>query len=540
MNIKNILYALVAILILSCSKDDEPQLSPAKFSIDQSTVDFDEVEIPTQKEIKLTVTNNGEEDLILKNYTFSGSNATEFTVRASETEETIQAGKTYEFSVIFKPTEEGSKTAILTIISNIGEHKVNISGKGTLEPVAIFNINPESKNFGDVEINTTAAINFTVANTGNAELVISKITLEGANADTYNTPNNSITLQSNAATGIKVTFAPLSTGNKIATLSIATNVGTYTVNLEGNGIPDPNAIVNIPDANFKASLLAHGTTITGDGISKIDINDDGEIQVSEAEVYSGTLNCNERNISDLTGIEAFVNISVLLVGRNQLTNLDVSKNIDLTIISCNSNQLTSLDLSKNVALTKLYCISNQLTSLNISKNEDLTELYCISNQLTSLDLSQNVNLEYLYCKNNQFTSLDISKNEALIYLACQFNKLTNLDVSKNVYLKYLYCDSNQLTSLDISKNVNLTEFYCFYNQLISLDVSKNAALTSLYCYSNQLISLNLANGNNNGLTYMKAQDNPNLTCIQIDSSFTPPNDGSWRKDDTASYNTNCQ
>ncbi|WP_449649462.1 Ig-like domain-containing protein, partial [Tenacibaculum caenipelagi] len=79
MNIKNILYALVAILILSCSKDDEPQLSPAKFSIDQSTVDFGEVAIPTSKEIKLTITNSGEEDLILKNYTFSGSNATEFT-----------------------------------------------------------------------------------------------------------------------------------------------------------------------------------------------------------------------------------------------------------------------------------------------------------------------------------------------------------------------------------------------------------------------------------------------------------------------------
>ncbi|MFI0430916.1 hypothetical protein [Mariniflexile sp. HMF6888] len=52
-------------------------MSPAQFTIDQSTVDFGEVEVSTQKEIKLTVTNTGEEDLVLKDYTFSGANASE-------------------------------------------------------------------------------------------------------------------------------------------------------------------------------------------------------------------------------------------------------------------------------------------------------------------------------------------------------------------------------------------------------------------------------------------------------------------------------
>ena len=112
-------------------------------------------------------------------------------------------------------------------------------------------------------------------------------------------------------------------------------------------------------------------------------------------------------------------------------------------------------------------------------------------------------------------------NKALLSLSCSFNQLTSLDVSKNTALRYLLCYSNQLTSLD---------------------VSKNTALILLYSYSNQLTSLNLKNGNNDILYSMRAYNNPNLTCIQVDNvananSYTISKD--WQKDASASYNKNC-
>ncbi len=357
MNIRNIVYALVALLIISCSKDEEPKPSPAQFSIDQSTVDFGEVEIPTQKEVKLTITNTGDEDLVLKDYSFSGPNASEFSFNASETEETVQAGETYEFLTIFKPAEEGDKTAILTILSNIGEHKVNVSGSAIL---------------------------------------------------------------------------------------------------------GPNAIVNIPDANFKASLMAHG----------IDTNDDGEIQISEAEAYEETIVCDNKGITDLTGIEAFVNTTGLNVASNLLSQLDISNNIALVELNVDYNSLTSLDVSKNVALQTLRCTDNELTGL---------------------DITQNVNLNSLTCKNNQLTSLDVSKNILLDYL------------------------------------------YCFENQITSLDISQNKSIRVLNCSSNKLTALNVANGNNHNMIFMSALYNSGLTCIQIDSGFTPHSD--WKKDSTATFST---
>ena len=90
-----------------------------------------------------------------------------------------------------------------------------------------------------------------------------------------------------------------------------------------------NQIVNIPDANFKAYLV---------GNTAINTNGDKEIQVSEASAFNGTIKCNDLDISNLKGIEAFS---------------------ALTYLSCRGNQLKSLDLSKNTALWELSCDGNK-------------------------------------------------------------------------------------------------------------------------------------------------------------------------------------
>jgi len=224
--------------------------------------------------------------------------------------------------------------------------------------------------------------------------------------------------------------------------------------------------VYIPDANFKAYLV---------GNSAINTNGDTEIQVSEATAFNGTINCNNLNISDLTGIEDFT----------ALTELD-----------CSGNQITFLYLSQNTALTHLWCSENQITSLDLSTA--LTDLYCSENQITSLDLSQNT---------------------ALSYLECWVNQLTSLDLSNNTALTTLYCDNNQLTSIDVSNSIYLEAFSCVNNLLTSLDVSANTALKFFGFFNNQLTSLDVRNGNNTNLLYFDGTSNPNLTCINVDDVF---------------------
>jgi hypothetical protein len=256
---------------------------------------------------------------------------------------------------------------------------------------------------------------------------------------------------------------------------------------------------NFPDENFRQYLLSQ--SFGSDGL------------LTDDEIGGLTkLNVSYKSIKSLKGIEFFTALTYLSCYGNQLTSLDVSKNIALTELICGNNQLTSLDLSKNTALTKLDCYGNQLASLDLSNNIALTELICASNQLTSLDLSKNTGLTTLSCYRNQFASLDLTKNIALEVLNCLGCQLTSLDLSKNTALEVLNCGENQFTSLDLLKNTALTDLNCYGNQLTSLDLSNNMALTYLLCGNNQLTSLDLSK--NTALTELYCYSNQ-LTSLDL-------------------------
>ena len=265
-----------------------------------------------------------------------------------------------------------------------------------------------------------------------------------------------------------------------AALAQLSSEGENGIAVQSAGVTIDNT--NFPDANFRTV------------VKKFDTNQDSSLSDTEIAAVK-KINCSNKGITNLKGIEYFTSLNILRCTDNQLTALDVSENTALTKLNCCFNKLTSLDVSKNTALAILECNANRLTALDVSKNTALTELNCSVNKLTALDVSKNTALTELYCNDNQLTSLDVSKNTALISLSCVCNQLTSLDVSKNTALQILNCNYNQLTVLDVSKNTALTGLKCRNNQLTVLDVSKNTALTDLECRNNQLTSLDVSNTN---------------------------------------------
>ena len=140
----------------------------------------------------------------------------------------------------------------------------------------------------------------------------------------------------------------------------------------------------VPDDKFEQALidLGYDTTL-----------DDSVLTANVSDVTS--LDVMDKEISDLTGIEAFTALIVLECDNNQLTSLDMSKNIALKELHCPSNQLTSLNVSKNTSLEILNCERNQLTRLDVSNNTVLIDLYCGTNQLTSLNMKNGLTEQVL-------------------------------------------------------------------------------------------------------------------------------------------------
>ena len=133
--------------------------------------------------------------------------------------------------------------------------------------------------------------------------------------------------------------------------------------------------VYIPDVNFKAYLI--GNTL-------INTNADAEIQVSEAIVFTGDIDCSNLDVSDLTGIEAFT---------------------VLTFLDCTGNQLTTLDLSQNTELFYCRCAQNQLTCLNAQNGNNVNFPFLFTSVNPNLTCIEVDNVEW---SNTNWTDIGLS------------------------------------------------------------------------------------------------------------------------------------
>lgn len=144
--------------------------------------------------------------------------------------------------------------------------------------------------------------------------------------------------------------------------------------------------VNIPDAAFKAFLVAN---------TNINTNGNTEIECIEAALYTGQINCSSQGITDLTGVEAFVNVTDFSATNNQITAADFSANTALTQLAMSTNQLSSIDLSANTALETFFCSGNNLTDVDLSGNPSIHTVILGNNQLTSLNVANGNNTNFL-------------------------------------------------------------------------------------------------------------------------------------------------
>jgi len=234
-----------------------------------------------------------------------------------------------------------------------------------------------------------------------------------------------------------------------------------------------------------------------------------------------------KQITNLTGIEAFVNLRSLMVDYNELTTLNLSKNIHLRDVRCSNNNLKQLYVAKSTQLSHLNCSNNELYTINTSKNILLNYLHCRNNSLHVLDVSSNPNLTQLFCGINNFKYLDISKNIELTHLDCYNNELTSLDISHNLKMEWLNCASNKLIEINVSKHKQLNALHCGSNLIPSVDVSNNAKLEYLSCNNNLLTEIDISQNTNlrrincggNNIKELDLDNNPKMEDITIYTTF---------------------
>lgn len=266
--------------------------------------------------------------------------------------------------------------------------------------------------------------------------------------------------------------------------------------------------VTIPDANFKAALLS-------DAI--INTVDDGEISIAEAEAFTGTINVSGEGIADITGVEAFINITGLTISNNSITSLDLSNNTGLFNVNALNNDIATVNLTGLDKVTYLNLSNNELDAVDISDMTDLLSLFISNNNLSSLDVSNNTKLTLLQPAQNNLSSIDLSALVDLETLQIQVNDLSTIDLSNNTKLRGLNVENNNLTSLDLSNNPDIIQVLVPINPIVSLDLSSFSGIIQVDVRNcPELTTLNVKNGNNTNVNSFRATNTPKLTCIVVD------------------------
>lgn len=326
--------------------------------------------------------------------------------------------------------------------------------------------------------------------------------------------------------------------------------------------------VNIPDANFKAYLV---------GESAINTNGDTEIQVSEAQAFTGTMMCVSKDVQDFTGVEEFVNITGANFSANDMVYLDISQNASLNTFYCsncyylsavnmangNNTNITTFgsDACQNLLNIQVddvnwsntnwttkdantnYTLDCSNTEINIpdanfkailvndagiNTNGDseiqwtealayTADITCNQQSISSLTgLGTFISLNKLGCHTNSISSIDVSNNRVMTELDVRGNQLTSLYLAKNVVLTKLECGNVALSSIDITNNVNLVYFDCKQSLITTVDLSQNTELTTMHVYDNSHLS-SLDVSNNPNLISLYCQYNA-LTSLDVSNN----------------------
>lgn len=321
--------------------------------------------------------------------------------------------------------------------------------------------------------------------------------------------------------------------------------------------------VNLPDHYFKELLILikvndHYAKDLDGNYTKVDINGDGEIQFSEAENISYLATTYQNNIIDITGIEAFKNLSELNIEHTtKLKNLPLSNNIKLKKIKGLYNQaLESINIDNSILLEELDLFDTKISSVNLTNNPSLKKLV-ITGNYNSLDLSKNINIEeirigsdnliYLNLDNcnrlskiridgDNLETFNFSPLAGLQSIVFATTKMSSIDFSsspisdisfwynasnlsslllpaQNSNLKSVNIPSN-VNFVDLSKSLNLENFSISNNKITSLDFSKNLKLKTIIISSSNLISdINVSQNTN--LEMFNVFRLPNLSSVYI-------------------------
>ncbi|MEP1471610.1 MAG: choice-of-anchor D domain-containing protein [Halieaceae bacterium] len=226
--------------------------APAALAVNPASLDFAGVATGSSTILPATISNTGDDDLVIGQATFSNP---DFSFNSDACSgQTLAAGQTCSIAVRFAPSSVATIAGNLSIASNDAASPASIPLAGIGEEPAALQASPANLNFGEVDLGSSSDLPVTLTNTGGpvTSVVINSVAANAADYTVVSDACSGQTLAGGASCALTVRFTPSVPGPDNASLvlqhsltaSSPTNVG-----LVGSG-GTPVAYINPSSIDF--------------------------------------------------------------------------------------------------------------------------------------------------------------------------------------------------------------------------------------------------------------------------------------------------
>ncbi len=232
------------------------------FDVAPSSIDFGQVRTGSSATGQtVTISNSGSDVLNIQQIVLSGAGAASFSLALppGAMPVAVEPATTYAFQVGYTPTGVGPGSASATITTDdpLGATaQVPLEGEGVSPQLAVA---PIKLVFGAVRVGgNPQALALSLNNSGAASTNLNAASITGPAGSDFALPALPplpALLAGGAAQSLVVLFTPSAHGNREASLSLATDVGTVTVPLSGSGLA---AGIGVQPASLNFGSVALG------------------------------------------------------------------------------------------------------------------------------------------------------------------------------------------------------------------------------------------------------------------------------------------
>ena len=276
-------------------------VTPASAILSPTTLAFPATDVHSSSAPLIsTLTNTGSGTLNITSILLSGANQGDF-AQANTCGLSLVPGASCSITVTFTPAAVGTRLASITVTDNASPTTQVVSLTGTAV-TPTMTLTPATLSFGNQAQNSTSApLQSTVVNTGTGPLLITSITVTGANAADYAQTNTCpiapASLAVNATCTVTVAFTPTALGVRSASVTVADNVLTGNPSLALTGTGTTSAAVTLlpgslsfPNTNLNTPSAPLPLTLTNTGSGTLTINSITVAGVNASD-YSQSNNC---------------------------------------------------------------------------------------------------------------------------------------------------------------------------------------------------------------------------------------------------------